>query len=324
LRTTLSARRARRRTILPSPAVHTERPGRRRSSRRRADALTGWAMASPAVILIGVFGLIPLIWAFLLSFQHNDLQTPAVWAGLSNYRQLLHDPVVLESVRHTLVYTALFVPITLILSLLSAGALNRRIRGMSVYRLAFFIPVVTSTIATGVIFTWLLDPTYGLVNAGLHGIGLPTLGFFASPNQALYAVVLMTVWGWVGFGALIFLAGLQGVPSDLVEAAQIDGCSRRGAFWRIEVPLLRPVTGFLVVWLTINSLQLFDEIYATTRGGPLHSTTVVVYYIYEEAFQFFHAGYAAAIATVLFVVIFAITMIQLRLAREPSATGRGT
>jgi multiple sugar transport system permease protein len=216
------------------------------------------------------------------------------------------------------------VPITLILALLSAGALNRRIRGMSLYRLAFFIPVVTSTIATGVIFTWLLDPTYGIVNAALRGVGLPTSGFFASPSQALYAIVLMTVWGWVGFGALIFLAGLQGVPADLVEAAQIDGCSRRGAFWRIEVPLLRPVTGFLIVWLTINSLQLFDEIYATTRGGPLHSTTVVVFYIYQQAFQFFHAGYAAAIATVLFVVIFAITMVQLRLAREPSATGRRT
>lgn len=281
-------------------------------------------MSSPAVILIGVFGLIPVIWSFLLSFQHNDLQTAATWTGWSNYQQLRNDPVVRESVEHTLVYTALFVPITLVLALLSAGALNRRIRGMSLYRLAFFIPVVTSTIATGVIFTWLLDPTYGIVNAALRGVGLPTLGFFASPNQALYAVVLMTVWGWVGFGALIFLAGLQGVPADLVEAAQIDGCSRRGAFWRIEVPLLRPVTGFLLVWLTINSLQLFDEIYATTKGGPLHSTTVVVYYIYEQAFQFFHAGYAAAIATVLFVVIFAITMVQLRLTREPAANGRGT
>jgi multiple sugar transport system permease protein len=323
--TTLHARRAHRRTILPPPAVRRKRSRRRpRSGRRRADAFTGWAMASPAIILIGIFGLIPVIWSFLLSFQHNDLQTPPTWAGMSNYQQLLHDPVVRESVRHTLVYTVLFVPITLVLALLSAAALNRRIHGMSLYRLAFFIPVVTSTIATGVIFTWLLDPTYGLVNAGLHGIGLPTLGFFASPNQALYAVVLMTVWGWVGFGALIFLAGLQGVPPDLVEAALIDGCSRRGAFWRIEVPLLRPVSGFLLVWLTINSLQLFDEIYATTRGGPLHSTTVVVYYLYEQAFQFFHAGYAAAIATVLFLVIFGITMVQLRLVREPSATGRRT
>jgi multiple sugar transport system permease protein len=284
--------RARRpKTILPrdpGPARATRRRGGRRS---RLDALTGWAMISPSVLLIGLFGLFPVVWAFVLSFQNNDLQTPATWVGLKNYRQLIHDPVFLESIRHTVVYTALFVPITLVLSLLAAAALNRRIRGITVYRLAVFIPVVTSTIATGVIFTWLMDPNFGIVNAGLHKLHLPTFGFFAAPNQALYAVVIMTVWGWVGFGALIFLAGLQGIPQDLIEAAQIDGCSKRGAFWRIQVPLLRPVTGFLLVWLTINALQLFDEVYATTKGGPLHSTTV-------------------------------ITVIQLRLTRDPSTGGK--
>lgn len=281
-------------------------------------------MITPSVVLIGVFGLIPVVWSFVLSFQHNDLQTPATWAGFDNYKQLAHDPTFRESVKNTLIYTVLFVPITLVLSLLAAAALNRRIRGITAYRLAVFVPVVTSTIATGVIFTWLMDPDYGLVNAAFQKIGLPRLGFFSDPHQALYAVVAMTVWGWVGFGALIFLAGLQGIPRDLIEAAQIDGCSRRGAFWRIQVPLLRPVSGFLLVWLTINSLQLFDEVYATTKGGPLHSTTVVVYYLYQEAFQYFHAGYAAAIATVLFVVIAVITLIQLRITRDPSAGGERT
>jgi len=118
---------------------------------------------------------------------------------------------------------------------------------------------------------------------------------------------------------IIFLAGLQGVPDDLVEAALIDGCSRTGAFWRVQVPLLRPVAGFLLVWLTINALQLFDEVYASTKGGPLHSTTVVVYYLWQQAFQYFTAGYAAAIATVLFVAIVLITMVQLRVGRDPSA-----
>jgi multiple sugar transport system permease protein len=274
-------------------------------------------MVAPSVMLIGLFGLVPVIWSFLLSFQRNDLQTPAEWVGLHNYRQLMHDPVFAESIRHTLVYTSLFVPVTLVLSLLAAGALNRRIRGISIYRLAVFVPVVTSTVATGVIFTWLLDPEFGIVNATLHKLGLPTFGFFSSPHQALFAVVAMTVWGWVGFGALIFLAALQSVPADLIEAAQIDGCSKTGAFWRIQVPLLRPVSAFLLVWLTINSLQLFDEVYVTTKGGPLHSTTVVVYYLYQQAFAYFHAGYAAAIACVLFVVIAIITVIQLRLTRDP-------
>ena len=278
-------------------------------------------MISPAVALIGLFGLVPVVWAFAISFQHNDLQTPAQWVGLQNYRQLAHDPVFLQSVRHTIVYTVIFVPVTLVLSLLTAAALNRRIRGITIYRVAVFVPVVTSTIATGVIFTWLMDPDFGLINAALHALHLPTFGFFSAPGQALYAVVIMTVWGWVGFGALILLAGLQGIPQDLIEAAQIDGCSRSGAFWRIQVPLLRPVLGFLLVWLTINALQLFDEVYATTKGGPVHSTTVVVYYLYQEAFQFFHAGYAAAIATALFVAIAVITLVQLRLTRDPSASG---
>jgi multiple sugar transport system permease protein len=299
----------------PAPAPPPRRAAR---PRRRSDIVTGWVMVSPSVLLIGVFGLIPVIWSFVLSFQHNDLETPATSAGLSNYRELVHDPVFREAIQHTLVYTVIFVPITLVLSLLAAGALNRRVRGISIYRLAVFIPVVTSTVATGVIFTWLLDPTFGLANAVLQKVGLPTSGFFASPNAALFAVIAMTVWGWVGFGALIFLAGLQGIPTDVIEAAQIDGCSKAGTFWRIQVPLLRPVTGFLLVWLTINALQLFDEVYVTTKGGPLHASTVVVYYLFEQAFQFFHAGYAAAIATVLFVIIALITLVQLRLTRDAS------
>lgn len=307
--------------MLPGPIK--KRPARHPRNRRTlADGVVGWGMVSPAVVLIGLFGLVPVIWSIVLSFQHNDLQTPATWAGAGNYRELVHDPVFREAIQHTIVYTMIFVPVTLGLSLLVAGALNRRIRGMSLYRLAVFIPVVTSTVATGVIFTWLLDPNFGIVNAVLEKAGLPTSGFFASPNAALFAVIGMTVWGWVGFGALIYLAGLQGMPGDVLEAALIDGCSKAGAFWRIQVPLLRPVTGFLVVWLTINALQLFDEVYVTSKGGPLHATTVVVYYIYVQAFEFFHAGYAATIATVLFAVIALITVVQLRLARGPSEMGQ--
>ncbi|HVV22805.1 MAG TPA: sugar ABC transporter permease, partial [Pseudonocardiaceae bacterium] len=141
------------------------------------------------------------------------------------------------------------------------------------------------------------------------------------PNT-MWAIVIPSVWRGLPFAMLIFLAGLQAVPQDLLEAAQIDGCSRRAAFWRIQVPLLRPVSGFLLVWLTINALQLFDEVYATTKGGPLHSSTVIVYYLYQQAFQFFHAGYAAAIAVVLFAAIAVITVIQLRMTRGVADDGR--
>lgn len=287
-----------------------------RLTRRSADALAGWGMIAPSVAVIGLFGLVPVVWSVWISFQRNDLQTPGEWIGLENYHQLAADPVFADSVRHTLLYTVLFVPITLAGSLLAAGALNRQIRGITLYRLAVFIPVITSTVATGVIFTWLLDPEFGLVNAGLEKAGLPAQGFFSSPGEALFAVIGMTVWGWIGFGALIYLAALQAVPPDLLEAAQLDGCTKTGVFWRIQVPLLKPVTAFLTVWLTINALQLFDEVYVTTKGGPLHATTVIVYYLYQQAFTYFHAGYATAMAVVLFVVIAVITLVQLRLARR--------
>ena len=241
-------------------------------------------MVSPSVLLIGLFGLLPVLWSLCCPSSTATCRRPATWAGLSNYAQLAHDPVFAESVQHTRrLHRAVRAHHA---DLLAAGAaaLNRRLRGISLYRLAVFIPVVTSTVATGVIFTWLLDPDYGHRQRRPRQARPAAAGFFSSPDSALYSIVAMTVWGWIGFGALIFLAGLQSTPEELLEAAQIDGCSKAGAFWRIQVPLLRPVSGFLLVWLTINALQLFDEVYVTTKGGPLHSTTVVVYYLYQQAF----------------------------------------
>ena len=283
-----------------------------------SDTLAGWAFISPTVLLIGLFGLVPVVWAFVLSFEQNDLISPGKWVGLDNYRKLLHDPAFSNSVRNTLVYTLVFVPVCVIGSLLVAALLNRRVRGITFYRVAVFIPVVTSTVATATMFNWLLDPDFGVVNAALNKVGIASQGFFRDPNEALLTIVLMTVWGWLGFGVIIYLAALQSVPADLLEAAAIDGCTRWRAFWRVEVPLLAPATLFLVIWLTINSLQLFDEIFVTTKGGPVGSTTVVVYYLYVQAFQFFNGGYASAIAYTLFMAILVITAIQLKVGRRLS------
>jgi multiple sugar transport system permease protein len=283
-----------------------------------SDNLAGWGFISPTVVLIGLFGLVPLVWAFVLSFEQNDLISPGKWVGLRNYRKLLHDPQFSNSVRVTLMYTLVFVPVCVVGSMLVAAALNRRIRGITFYRVAVFIPVVTSTVATATIFNWLLDPDFGLVNVALNKVGVPSQGFFRDPHEALLSIVAMTVWGWLGFGVIIYLAGLQSVPADLLEAAAIDGCTRWRAFWRVEVPLLAPTTVFLVIWLTINSLQLFDEIFVTTKGGPVGSTTVVVYYLYQQAFQFFNGGYASAVAFALFVAILVITVIQLTVGRRLS------
>ena len=281
-----------------------------------SDHLAGWAFVTPAVILIGVFALIPIGWSLLLSLQSTNLIAPAHYVGLANYRALTKDPQFRSAIGHTLVYTVLFVPISVGGALAIAVALNRKIRGIRFYRLAVFVPLVTSTVATGIIFLWLLDPTFGLVNYILHLVGLPQQQFLQDPNQALYCIVAMTVWSWLGFDVIIYLAALQGIPQDLLEASEMDGASRWATFRSIVLPLLGPATLFIVVWSTINALQLFDEIYVSTRGGPLGSTTVIVYYLYQQAFQFFNGGYGAAIAYVLFVAILIVTLLQLWIGRR--------
>ncbi|WP_458319637.1 carbohydrate ABC transporter permease [Mycolicibacterium brisbanense] len=283
----------------------------------RSETVAGWALVSPAAVLIGAFGLLPVLMSLMLSFQRSDLLTPETpWVGLANYRKLAEDPVVVEAIKHTIIYTALFVPGTMLVGLFVAAALNRSVRFISVYRTAAYITMAVSTISQGIIFLWLTDRDYGLVNAALGAVGVPAQPFLASPTQALYVIVAMTIWGWTGFSVIVYLAALQGVPAELHEAAAIDGASPFTRFRTITVPLLGPANLFLVVWLTINALQLFDEVYATTRGGPLRATTVIVYYLWDRAFVQFDAGYAAAMAYALFVVILLITAAQFRIARK--------
>ncbi|MDP9235369.1 MAG: sugar ABC transporter permease [Actinomycetota bacterium] len=284
---------------------------------RGSDHLAGWAFTAPAVALIGLFSIFPIVWSVVLSFQHNDLLTPnARWVGWANYKQLASDPVFVKAITHTLIYTSLFVPLSIAIGLLVAVAMNRQVRFMSFYRMAVFITLAISTISTAIMFLWLTDPTYGIVNSALHAVGLPLQGFLQDPNQALLVIVAMTVWGWLGFVVIIYLAALQGIPGELLEAASIDSASQWSIFRRITWPLLSPATLFLVVWLTINALQLFDEVYLTTRGGPLYSTTVIVYYLFDQAFNFFRAGLAAAAAYVLFLAILVVTVIQFWLGKR--------
>src|SRR5438105_8867516 len=285
--------------------------GSRRTRLRASEHLAGWMFVTPAVVLIALFGVVPIAWTAIISLQSNDLLSPPHWIGLANYRALARDPQFRSAVNHTLVYTALFVPISVAGALGVAVALNTKVRGLRFYRLSVFVPVVTSTVATGIVFLWLLDPTFGLVNYILHALGLPQQQFLQDPNEALYCIVAMTVWGWLGFDVIIYLAALQGVPHDLLEASEIDGAGRWATFRSVVLPLLGPATLFLIVWSTINALQLFDEIYVTTRGGPLGSTTVIVYYLYQQAFQFFAGGYGAAIAYVLFLGLLVLTVVEL-------------
>jgi multiple sugar transport system permease protein len=287
-----------------------------------SDHFAGWTFILPSVVLIGLFGLVPIVWGLILSFQKAGLISPdREWVGFENYARIVSDPKARQAAVNTIYYTMLFVPASILLALFVAHALNRKIAMIRFYRLAVFIPVVTSTIATGIMFLWLLDKNFGLANWLLDMVGVGPFGFFEDPDQAMGALVLMTVWGWLGFDTIIYLAALQGVPQELIEAAAIDGASRWSSFWRITWPMLGPATLLLVVWSTISALQLFDEVFFVTKGGPLGRTSVVVFYVYRLAFEqglggLSLAGYAAAIAYVLFLVILVLTLAQFWLGRR--------
>ena len=299
------------------------RPGMRRAGQaglvRRAldsEQFNGWAFVTPGAAIILLFGAAPIVWSAVMSFQKSSLAGSTPFVGLSNYRRMVHDPVVAQAIQHTLVYALLFVPGTMIVGMFLAVAMNRRIRGISIYRTAAYATMAISTISEAIVFIWLFDPSYGIVNYAFSKVGLPQQQFLNSPSEALYVIVAMTIWGWTGFAVVIYLAALQGVPQSLLEAAAIDGAGPWRAFRKVTLPMLSPATLFLAVWLTINALQLFDEVYLSTQGGPLNATTVLVYYLYDQAFQNFNFGYASAIAYFLFLVIIVITVIQFRVGRR--------
>jgi multiple sugar transport system permease protein len=282
-----------------------------------SEQFAGWAFVTPGVVIILLFGAVPIVWSALMSFQRSNLLSPSTpFVGLKNYRQMVHDPVVGQAIQHTLVYTVLFVPGTMIVGLFLAVAMNRKIRFINFYRTAAYATMAISTISEAIVFIWLFDPSYGIVNYALSRVGVPPQQFLNSPSEALYVIVAMTIWGWTGFAVVIYLAALQGVPQMLMEAAAIDGAGHWQTFRRVVLPLLSPAALFLAVWLTINALQLFDEVYLSTQGGPLNATTVLVYYLYDQAFQNFNFGYASAIAYFLFLIILVVTAIQFRVGRR--------
>jgi multiple sugar transport system permease protein len=290
-------------------------PRRTLAQRILGDNPTAWAFVLPAVLVIVGLAVVPIGWSLLLSFNSADLIAPAEWVGLSNYEALFKDEALRDAVKHTVIYTALFVPISIGLGLFLAMALNRRLRLIGIYRTAVLAPFIASVAVQGVLFSFIFDERFGVANAALDALGLPQQGFLGDPDQALLVLVLIGIWGGLGFPLVIYLAALQDVPRDLVDAASVDGARRWGVLRHVILPQLLPVTIFLLVWQTFLSLQLFDLVYATTRGGPLDATIVIVYYIYSQAFELFHAGYAAAIAYVVAAFLIVIVSAQLVYSR---------
>jgi multiple sugar transport system permease protein len=260
--------------------------------------------------------IFPAVWAFLISRTKWDGIVPPRDVGWDNYQHLADDTELLEAVGHTAVLTALFVPASIMLGLLIAIALNQNIRLRGFYRTCIFVPYVASAAATGILATFVFNPQFGAANETLRRVGLPTQKFLESPGQALFVVCVIALWGQIGFTAVVYLAALQDVPRELVEAATVDGAGRWRVFFHVTLPALRPVTVFMSVWQTITALQLFDLVYTTTRGGPLNATQTVVYYIYEVAISKQRYGYGSAVAYGLFVITILLTLVMVWYSRR--------
>ena len=259
-----------------------------------------------------IFTAAPLLFALYLGFHEWNLLQPAKpFVGLRHYTKLAGDGLFWNAVKNTAVYS-LYVPVTMACALGVALLLNRSIRGVALLRAIFFLPYVTSFVAISIVWQWMYEPNFGLFNWLLSHVGLGPFTWLNSPTTALFSLIILAVWIHIGFQMVIFLAGLQAIPSTYYEAAMIDGAGRWQRFWKITLPLLRPTTFFVLVTSIIGSFQVFTFVYVMTEGGPLHATDVIVYHIYQNAWQFLRMGYASAMSWVLFAVIFAITLLQFR------------
>jgi multiple sugar transport system permease protein len=284
--------------------------------RRLAENVAGWGFAGPAILLILGLSFVPMAWAFLLSLTNSDLISGGSFIGLDNYSALVKDPLLAKAFKNTVIFTLLYLPAALAGGLAVAMMLSRRIKLIGFYRTCFLVPFIAASAAEGLLMGFIFDADFGIVNSLFHRVGIPRQGFLQDPAQALFVLAVVYFWTQFGFNVVIFMAALQEVPRDIVEAAQIDGASSWSVFRHITLPTIRPVTYFLLVWGVIETFQFFDLVFTTTKGGPLNSTITLVLYIWQLAFNFFTAGYGAAVAYVLFFASLAVILIGLLFGRR--------
>ncbi len=278
---------------------------------RKQEWISAYVFILPSAVLIAVFLAFPVIYSLWLSLLNwNGMSPRMTFVGVGNYAQLLTSHEFWNSFLVTGYYTLGSVPLRMAIALALAIFLNQRIRGLGIYRTFYFTPVVTSGIAVSIVWLLIYDPTWGIANWVLGLVGIPPLQWLSSPNEAMPALILMSVWKSVGFDMVIYLAGLQGIPSTYYEAATVDGAGRWAMFRHITWPLLAPTTFFILVTGIIGASQVFDQVFVMTNGGPLRSTEVLVFILYNYAFKFFEMGYASAIAWVIFLVVLVFTLLQ--------------
>ncbi|CAN5787462.1 sugar ABC transporter permease [soil metagenome] len=293
----------------------------------RADVRSeaGWWFVAPALLVIGAFFFVPVAAAFLLSFTDFDIYAVASFdnarfTGLANYAALLGDPIFWKALGNTLYFALVGGPLTIAISLGAALLIHARlVRFKGLFRTIYFAPVVTTLVAVAVVWRYLYHPRFGLLNYSLGLLGINPIDWLGDPRWAMPAIILLAVWKNFGYNMVVFVAGLQSIPEELYEAAELDGAGAWQSFRHVTLPMLGPTFLFVTIITMIGYLQLFAEPYVMTQGGPLQATTSVVLLMYEQGFRWWNMGYAAAIAFVLFLVIFAVTLVQLRFQRRSDA-----
>lgn len=280
------------------------------------ETLEAWILLTPALILLGIFVLYPIAYLCYLSFTAGSFTREGIhWIGLRNYLRLLVDPDFWQVLGNTVYFTIATVIPSLVLPLVLAVLLNRSIALRGVLRTAYFIPSITSLVAVGLGFRWLFQ-TDGPVNGFLSGLGIDPVPWLSSTVWAMPVIILLSTWKQIGFNMVVFLAGLQTIPLSRYEAAELDGAGAWQKFWHITVPGLRPTLIFVTITTIIFTLRSFEQPYVMTGGGPLNSTNLLVFYIYNQAFAQFDFGYAAAATTVLLAVTLVLVYIQLRISND--------
>lgn len=283
---------------------------------RRQEERWAYLFLLPQYLGLLCFVLGPVVVTLFLSFSEWNLVAPPRWIGLQNYQVSFQTDVFWQTWRNTIYYVIATVAGSIVFSLALALALNEKLRGITLYRGIYFLPVVTSAVAVSMVWRWLYNPEFGLFNAVLTTIGLPTLPWLNSLKWAMPSVIIMSIWQTVGYNMVIFLAGLQGIADQFYEAAEMDGATAWQKFRHITLPLLSPTTFFILITATIGAFQAFNQIYIMTNGGPANATRVILLHIYILAFRLFKIGEASAVSWVLFLILFILTLINFFVARK--------
>jgi ABC-type sugar transport system permease subunit len=290
-------------------------PSVQRRSWTHKQRYAAYFFVLPSLLFLLVFVVYPIFGALYFSFHKYTLLEAPIWRGIDNYVDLLDDKRFVKAAGNTFMFALMTVPVGTAAALGLAVAVNRGLRGILFFRAAYYMPVVTSFVAVSFIWLWIYEPQFGVLNGIFETVGLPRLHWLRDPSTALLSIAILSIWKNVGYNMIIYLAGLQGIPSHLYEAAEIDGANGWQRFWAITVPLLSPTTFFVFVVYFIGALQMFVQAWILTQGGPLDSTLTAVYLIYLNGFEYLKMGYASAMSMVLFAVIAIVTYINTRIVR---------